>query len=63
MNHMLSFCCPYDIFPYSIQVFNSPHGRLISDAVRSAKGGKGLLADHLEEALYKKSAKGLPKAT
>jgi len=25
--------------------------------------GKSLLADHLEEALYKKSAKGLPQAT
>ena len=35
-----------------------------SAAVRYAKGGKSLLADHLEEALYKKSAKGylsLPK--
>jgi hypothetical protein len=33
-----------------------------SGAIRSAKGGKGLPADHFEEALYKKSAKGLPQA-
>ena len=34
----------------------------LSANARSAKVGKSLLADHFDEALYKKSANGLPHA-